>query len=133
MSIRSVVAATRRGLLGIALCAASAADAADFTPLGSLPDPNNIGIFGSGAHAVAADGRTIAGESVVFRNNVSQRDAVLWRNDVGPTSLGVFAAFGSAATALSADGKAAIGYWQGNGVPGTFVTWRKKCLGTCRS
>jgi probable HAF family extracellular repeat protein len=126
MSIRSVVAATRRGLLGIALCAARAADAADFTPLGSLPDPNN---FGSAAHAVAADGRTIAGESVVFRFNVNQPDAVLWRNDLGPTSLGIPAAFGSAATALSADGKAAIGYSQGNGVPGTFAFYWSELTG----
>lgn len=105
MSIRSAVAC---GLLGIALCAGGAAHAADFTPLGSLPDPNT---FGSAAKAVAADGRTIAGDSVVMRQGAGQRQAVLWRNDVGPTSLGgIPTDFGNSATALSADGNAAIGF-----------------------
>ena len=126
MSMRSIVASTRHGLLAMGLCAGSAAHAADFTPLGSLPNPDN---FGSAAHAVAADGRTIAGHSIVFRSNVNQPDAVLWRNDVGPTSLGIPSAFGSVPTALSADGKAAIGYSQGNGVPGTFAFYWSELTG----
>jgi probable HAF family extracellular repeat protein len=125
MSIRSVFSSGRGGLLGIALCA-SAAHAADFTPLGSLPDPNT---FGSAAHAVSADGRTIAGDSVVFRFNVNQRDAVLWRNGVGPTSLAIPAASGSVATALSVDGKAAIGYSQADGTPGTFAFYWSELTG----
>ena len=80
MSIRSAVASIRDGLLAISLCAVSATYAADFTPLGSLPDPNT---FGSAAHAVSADGRTIAGESVVSSTFGGNRQAVFWRNDVG--------------------------------------------------
>ena len=85
MSIRSIVASVRYCFFVIIFCAGSAAYAADFTPLGSLPDPN---YFMSAAHAVAADGRTIAGESVVFRLSVGDRQAVQWRNGVGPVSLG---------------------------------------------
>jgi len=102
-------------LLVIALCAGSAAHAADFTPLGALPDPNT---FGSAAYAVSADGRTIAGDSVQMWLGLGRRQPVRWRNDVGPMSLGgIPTDFGSSATALSADGSAAIGFAQ-TGQPG---------------
>lgn len=105
MSIRSA-ACVRHGLLAVALCAGSAGHAADFTPLGALPDPNT---FGSAAQAVSADGRTIAGDSVVSGPFGGERRAVFWRNDVGPSTVSPVPG-SNAFTALSADGSAAIGH-----------------------
>jgi probable HAF family extracellular repeat protein len=117
MSARSVLVSIRCYFIAITSCVASVAYAADFTPLGSLPDPN---FFTSAAHAVTADGRTIAGESVVFRLSVGDRQAVQWRNGAAPSSLGYFG-FNNIATALSADGNSAIGRTESLGYPGGFA------------
>jgi probable HAF family extracellular repeat protein len=127
MSIRSFAACVRRGLLAIALCAGSAAHAADFTPLGSLPDPNT---FGSAAHAVTPDGRTIAGESVVSGPFGGIRQAVFWRNDVGPTTVSPVPG-SNAFTAVSADGTAAIGNSRVEGSPpNSFAFYWSQFTGT---
>jgi probable HAF family extracellular repeat protein len=127
MSIRSAVASIRDGLLAIFLCAASAAHAADFKPLGSLPDPNT---FGSAAHAVTADGRTIAGESVVSSTFGGNRQAVFWRNGVGPTTVSPIPG-SNAFTALSADGAAAIGNSRVEGSPpNSFAFYWSQFTGT---
>jgi probable HAF family extracellular repeat protein len=121
MSVRSIVASARHGFLAIALCAGSAAHAADFTPLGSLPDPH------SAAHAVTPDGRTIAGESSTFGGN---RQAVFWRNGAGPTTVPPVPG-SNAFTALSADGAAAIGNSRVEGSPpNSFAFYWSQFTGT---
>ncbi len=97
-------ACVRRGLFALVLCA-GAAGAADFTRLGALPDPNT---FGSAAHAVTLDGRTVAGESTVSTTFPSSGRAVFWRNDVGPSTVSPVPG-SSAFTRLSSDGSAAVG------------------------
>jgi probable HAF family extracellular repeat protein len=127
MSMRSGVACVRHGVLAIAFCAGSAAHAADFTPLGSLPDPNT---FGSAAHAVTPDGRTIAGESVVSSSFGGNRQAVFWRNDVGPSTVSPVPG-SNAFTALSADGAAAIGNSRVEGSPpNSFAFYWSQLTGT---
>jgi len=127
MSIRCVVASVRHCLFAVVFCAGSAAHAADFTPLGSLPDP---GTFGSAAHAVTPDGRTIAGESTVSSTFGGIRQAVLWRNDVGPTSFGPVPG-NNAFSALSADGSAAVGNSRTEGSPpNSFAFYWSTLTGT---
>jgi probable HAF family extracellular repeat protein len=127
MSTRTFAVCSRRASLAIALCAVSAAHAADFTPLGSLPDPNT---FGSAAHAVTPDGRTIAGESVVSGPFGGMRQAAFWRNDVGPTTVSPVPG-GNAFTAVSADGNAAIGNSRVEGSPpNSFAFYWSQLTGT---
>jgi len=127
MPIHSFAACVRHGLLAIAALAGGAACAADFTPLGSLPDPNT---FGSAAHAVTPDGRTIAGESVVSSTFGSIRQAVFWRNDVGPSTVAPVPG-SNAFTALSADGAAAIGNSRTDGSPpNSFAFYWSQFTGT---
>jgi probable HAF family extracellular repeat protein len=126
MSVRSFAACVRPGLLAVALSAGSEVHAADFTPLGTL-DPNT---FGSAAHAVAPDGRTIAGESYVFGPFGSIRQAVFWRNDVGPSTVSPVPG-SNAFTALSADGFAAIGNSRVEGSPpNSFAFYWSQFTGT---
>jgi len=126
MSIRSA-ARVRHGLLAVALCAASATRAAEFTPLGALPDPNT---FGSAAHAVTTDGRTIAGESVLSSTFGGAPQAVLWRNG-NPASMVATVPGSSVFTALSADGTAAIGNAGTQGSPpNSFAFYWSQFFGT---
>ncbi|WDT79880.1 MAG: hypothetical protein MPW14_22605 [Candidatus Manganitrophus sp.] len=101
MSIRSVVASVRDCLFVIALFAGSAAYAADFTPLGAVPDSTSLG---SAANAVSADGRTIAGTSDVYGGSY----VVQWRNDIGPLNLRIVSS-STRVTAMSATGEEIIG------------------------
>lgn len=127
MSLRSAVASARHGFVAVALCAGSAAVAADFTPLGALPDPNT---FGSAAHAVTPDGRTIAGESVLSSTFGSNRQAVLWRNGNPPTMVATVPG-SNVFTALSADGTAAIGNSRTEGSPpNSFAFYWSQFTGT---
>jgi probable HAF family extracellular repeat protein len=126
MSMRSA-ACVRHGLLAVALCAGSAGHAADFTPLGSLPDPNT---FGSAAHAVTTDGRTIAGESVLSSTFGGAPQAVLWRNG-NPASMVATVPGSSVFAALSADGTAAIGNAGTQGSPpNSFAFYWSQLTGT---
>lgn len=111
---------TRLCFLAVAVPVVTVAHAAaDFTPLGSLPDPN---YFASAPHAVSADGKTITGDSVVFRYGVGDRQAVLWNNGVGPSSLGsIGAGYSNSGSAVSAHGEAIIGQTQTFGAPGDFA------------
>lgn len=101
MSIRSVVASVRDCLFVIALSAGSAAYAADFTPLGAVPDSTSLG---SAANAVSADGRTVAGTSDVYGGS----NVVRWRNDIGPLNLNIVSS-STRVTAMSATGEEIIG------------------------
>lgn len=116
MSIRSVVASVRDCLFVIALSAGSAAYAADFTPLGSLPDRNS---FWSYPHAVSSDGKTIVGDSVVSGLGGGEYRAVQWRDGAGPTSLGTIpGAYNISARAVSATGEGIIGFTELYGYAG---------------
>jgi probable HAF family extracellular repeat protein len=101
MSIRSVVASVRDCLFVTALFAGSAAYAADFTPLGAVPDSTSLG---SAANAVSADGRTIAGTSDVYGGS----NVVRWRNDIGPLILNIVSS-STRVTSMSATGEEIIG------------------------
>ena len=127
MSPRSAAAFARAGVLALAFCAAGAAPAADFTPLGALPDPNT---FGSAAHAVTIDGRTIAGESTLSSTSGGQAQAVLWRNG-NPPSMVATVPGSNVFTALSADGTAAIGNARTEGSPpNSFAFYWSQVNGT---